>query len=170
MGEVNDKAIILLGHGSRVPDAGKHMEQVAAGLRAKYGYHMVEICYMSRLGPHFPEIFEKCVQQGAADVMVIPYFLHDGLHLVLDIPEMLQEVAALYPHVKLVLGKNLGFDDVLVDLVERRIAASLECCDVRDMVLPPRKQFPVPPGQFEFVQMEPEEAESYYQQARAQRQ
>ncbi len=154
-------AVILLGHGSRVPDAGRHMQKVADGLRDKYGYDIVEFCYMSRLGPHFPETFEKCVQQGATQVMVIPYFLHDGLHLVLDIPEMMKEIAAQYPEVKVVLGKNLGFDEVLVDLVERRIADSSECCDVRELKLPPRKKYPVPPGQFEFVQMKPEEAERY---------
>jgi sirohydrochlorin ferrochelatase len=155
-------AIILLGHGSRVPEAGKHMEKVASGLGEKYGYEVVEICYMSRLGPHFPEIFEKCVASGATDVVVIPYFLHDGLHLVLDIPEMMQQTAAGYPHVKLVLGRNLGFDDILVDLVERRIADSRGFCDVRDLSLPPRKKFPVPPGQCVFVPMDPEEAAQYF--------
>ncbi len=134
-------AIILLGHGSRVPDAGKHMEKVAAGLKEKYGYDMVEVCYMSRLGPHLPETFRKCMEQGATHVMVIPYLLHDGLHLVLDIPEMMQELACAYPHVKVVLGKNLGFDEILVDLVERRIVDSKECSDVRDLVLPPRKEY-----------------------------
>jgi sirohydrochlorin ferrochelatase len=115
-------AVILLGHGSRVPDAGRNMHKVAGGLKNKYGYEIVEICYMSRLGPHFPEIFEKCIELGANRVMVIPYFLHDGLHLVLDIPEMMQEIAARYPGVK---------------------------------------KYPVPPGQCEFVQMMPEEAEQY---------
>lgn len=155
-------AIILLGHGSRVPGAGKHMEKVANGLKRKYGYSIVEVCYMSRLGPHFPEIFEKCVAQGATSVMVIPYFLHDGLHLVLDIPEMMQEKAGLYPHIKVVLGQNLGFDEVLVDLVERRIADSADHADVRDISLPSRKKYPVPPGQHEFVPMDPEEAQVYF--------
>jgi len=152
------EAIILLGHGSRVPAAGKHMELVAQGLKRKYGYQIVEICYMSRLPPHFPETLEKCVNQGATDVMVIPYFLHDGLHLVLDIPEMMQELAANYPGVKVVLGKNLGFDDVLVDLVEKRIVDSADCADVRDVNLPPRKKRPVPPGQCVFVPRSPEDA------------
>ncbi len=159
-------AIILLGHGSRVPDAGKHMEKVAAGLKEKYGYDMVEVCYMSRLGPHLPETFGKCMEQGATHVMVIPYFLHDGLHLVLDIPEMMQKLACDYPHVKVVLGKNLGFDEILVDLVERRIVDSKECSDVRDLVLPPRKKYPVPPGQYEFVQMEPAEAAKFLEKDR----
>lgn len=137
------------------------MELVAEGLKVKYGYEIVEFCYMSRLGPHFPEIFEKCVDQGATDIMVIPYFLHEGLHLVLDIPEMMQELAEQYPHVKLVLGKNLGFDNVLVDLVEKRIADSLGFSDVRELPLPPRSTYPVPPGQHEFVPMDPEEAAEY---------
>jgi sirohydrochlorin ferrochelatase len=155
------KAIILLGHGSRVPDAGKHMERVVEGLKTKYGYQTVEFCYMSRLGPHFPEIFEKCIQQGSTDIMVIPYFLHDGLHLVLDIPEMMQEMAEKYPDVRLVLGKNLGFDELLVDLVERRIADSVEYCDIREIILQPRSHYPVPPGQQEFVPMDPEEAAEF---------
>ena len=141
MDDSNKKAIILMGHGSRVPDAGKHMEKVASGLRAKYGYNIVEICYMSRLGPHFTEIFEKCIAQGVAEIVVIPYFLHDGLHLVLDIPEMMQEIVTQHPEVKLVLGMNLGFDDSLVDLVEKRISASRNLCDVRELVLPPRRKF-----------------------------
>ena len=154
-------AVILLGHGSRVPEAGKSMEKVAEGLKKKYGYSIVEICYLSRLGPHFPEVFEKCVKQGADYVVVIPYFLHEGLHMVLDIPSVMQKMAGRFPHVRVVLGKNLGFDDVLVDLVERRIADSRECCDVRDMVLPPKSMYPVPPGQYEFVALPPEEAAKY---------
>ncbi len=155
------KTIILLGHGSRVPDAGRHMEKVVAGLKAGYGYKMVEYCYMSRLGPHFPEVFKKCVNAGAKNIMVIPYFLHDGLHLVLDIPEMLQRVASHYPDVRLVLGKNLGFDSTLVDLVERRIVDSSGCPDIREVSLPPRNKYPVPKGQCEFVPMLPEEAAKF---------
>jgi sirohydrochlorin ferrochelatase len=155
------EAIILLGHGSRVPDAGRDMEKVARRLQEKYGHPMVEICFMSRLGPHFPEIFEKCVRMGATRVLVIPYFLHSGLHLVLDIPEMMQEEAEKYPQVELILGKGLGFDEILVDLVESSIQKSAGETDVRNMLLPPKEKYPVPPGQHEFVPMLPEEAEQY---------
>jgi precorrin isomerase len=158
---LRDETIILMGHGSRVPGAGKDMEEVAQRLKDKYGYPRVEICFISRLGPHFPEIFEKCVNQGAKKVLAIPYFLHEGLHLLLDIPEMMQEEAKRFPHVKLILGRSLGFDEGLVDLVERRIEESKDHCDVRDLTLPGRREYPVPPGQYEFVPMLPEEAARY---------
>jgi precorrin isomerase len=160
-GSLRDETIILMGHGSRVPGASRDMEEVAQRLKDKYGYPRVEICFISRLGPHFPEIFEKCVNQGAKKVLAIPYFLHEGLHLLLDIPEMMQKEAKRFPHVKLILGRSLGFDEGLVDLVERRIEESKDLCDVRDLALPGREEYPIPPGQCEFVPMLPEEAAKY---------
>jgi cobalt/nickel transport system ATP-binding protein/precorrin-8X/cobalt-precorrin-8 methylmutase len=155
------EAIILMGHGSRVPGAGKDMEEVAKCLKEKYGYPWVEICFVSRLGPHFPEVFEKCVNQGAKRVWVIPYFLHEGLHLRLDIPEMMQKEAKKFPHVKLTLGKSLGFGEGLVNLVKQRIEESRSLCDVKEMDLPDRDEYPIPPGQYEFVPMPPDEAAKY---------
>jgi sirohydrochlorin ferrochelatase len=161
MKETCKEAIILLAHGSRVPEAGKDMEQVANRLREKYTHRIVEICYLSRWGPHFPEVLEKCVNQGAEKVIVIPYFLHMGLHFLLDIPEMLQEESRKLPQVKLILGKFLGFNEALVDLVQGRIEEARGFCDVRDLILPSRGKFPVPPGQYEFIPMLPEEAAKY---------
>lgn len=155
------EAVILLGHGSRVPDAGRDMELVARLLQQKYGYPMVEICFMSRLGPHVPETLEKCVNLGAESVIIIPYFLHVGLHILLDIPEMLQEQAARYPHVKLTFGRGFGFDELLADIIQKRIQETRDLCDVRDLELPPAEKYPVPPGQCEFVPMPPDEAAKY---------
>ena len=109
MNELNNEAIILLGHGSRVPGAGEGMELVAEGMRRKMGTAIIDICYMSKLGPHFPEVFEACVARGAKKVVVMPYFLHFGLHMQEDIPEILREKAKEHPDVEVILGKNLGF-------------------------------------------------------------
>ena len=161
MNEEGREAIILLGHGSRVPGAGEDMEEVANRLKGKYGHPIVEICYLSRWGPHLPEAVQKCVHQGARKVIVVPYFLHVGLHLVLDIPEILQEGSRKFPGVKFVLGKSLGFSETLVDLVQRRIEEAMEFCDVKNLILPSREEFPVPPGQSEFVPLLPDEAKKY---------
>lgn len=156
-----DEAIILLAHGSRVPEAGRDLERVANRLREKYAHSIVEICYLTRWGPHFPEILEKCVHQGTKKIIVIPYFLHAGLHLLLDIPEMLQEEARKFPRVKVILGKSLGFNEALVDLVQRRIEEAMGFDDIKDLILPSKQKFPIPPGQVEFIPMLPDEAKRY---------
>jgi sirohydrochlorin ferrochelatase len=155
------EAVIILGHGSRVPDAGKDMARVAQRLREKYGYPVVEVCNMSRLGPHFPEIFEKVVALGATRVLVVPYFLHSGIHLLLDIPEMLKEEAQKFPGVSVQMGRSFGFDEHLVDLLRERIEETKTLSDVRQLVLPAKEKYPVPEGQCEFVPMPPDEAAKY---------
>lgn len=130
-------ALVLMGHGSRVPGAGTGMEQVVEQLRKEHP--IVEACYLERQDPHFHEAFDRCLEQGATRVTVIPYFLHAGLHLQADIPAMLQEEAREHPEVTLVLGKHLGFDDLLVDLVRKRIAESDGLGDVRGLELRSRE-------------------------------
>jgi sirohydrochlorin ferrochelatase len=124
-------AIILLGHGSRIPGAGEGMERVAEGMRKKLKGCMVEVCYMSKLGPHFPEIFDRCAAGGATRVIVMPYFLHAGLHILEDIPEILRKKAKDHPTIEMILGHHLGFDDCLVDLVIRRTDESRKLPDIR---------------------------------------
>jgi len=131
--EVGTEAIILMGHGSRAPEAGMDMEAVAGRLREKFGYSRVEICFMSGLGPHLPEVLEKCVKSNFIRILVIPYFLHMGVHLLKDIPEMMQEEVKKFPHIKLILGKSIGFDEGIVNLIGRRINESKDLCDVRDL-------------------------------------
>ena len=132
MKENEKEAIILLGHGSRVPGAGEGMEQVARRMQERLGGKMIATCYMSKLGPHFPEVFDACVARGARRIIVIPYFLHAGLHLREDIPELLREKVRECPGVELILGKNLGFDECLVDLVIKRWEESGDLPDIRE--------------------------------------
>ncbi|MFQ5646655.1 MAG: sirohydrochlorin chelatase [bacterium] len=155
------KAIIILGHGSRVPGAGTNMEKVAALLQSRYGYELVEPCYMSRLGPYFPETLAKCAAQGATEVVLIPYFLNNGLHIRLDIPEMMKKEAEKYPELQLIYGDNLGFDDLLAEIVHKRIQGAENRPDVRELELEPKENFPVPPGQGEFVEVSPEDAKKH---------
>lgn len=150
--------VILLGHGSRVPGADSSMLRVAGVLKEKGRYANVVTCNMSRLGPRFEETFEKCVRAGSRNVLLLPYFLNHGLHMLLDIPTKMQEAVRRHPHVKLVFGKNLGFDPLLVQLTEKRIEESASLADVRDIHLPDEGAFPIPDGQCEFVPMLPEEA------------
>jgi sirohydrochlorin ferrochelatase len=132
--QLEKQAVILIGHGSRAAGADDDMERIADRLRETNG-RIVEVCRMGGRGILLEEAFEKCVRQEAKKIVVIPYFLHFGVHLRKDIPGMLREAAGRHPDVRLVLGRHLGYDEGLVSLVEKRIGESESLCDVRE--LPP---------------------------------
>jgi precorrin isomerase len=129
-------AIILIGHGSRVPGAAESMEKVAEALQASGRYAHVTTCNMSLMKPNFVETFKRVVTQGAKRVLVLPYFLNEGVHIKCDIPNMMQEVGKDCTDVKLVMGMPLGFDRLLVDLVAKRISECAGRPDVRSLSVP----------------------------------
>ena len=129
----NKRAVILIGHGSRAAGADDDMDRIAGKLRVAAGGSIVEVCRMAGRGVPFDETFERCIGQGAKTVIVIPYFLHFGVHLRQDIPEILREAVARHPDVRLVLGRHLGYDDALVALVEKRLGESEALCDIREL-------------------------------------
>lgn len=129
-------AVILIGHGSRVPGAAESMEKVAQALQASGRYPQVTTCNMSLMKPHFLETFNRVVTHGAKSILVLPYFLNEGVHIKCDIPNMMQDIGKDYPDVKLVMGMPLGFDRLLVDLVAKRISECTELPDVRSLEVP----------------------------------
>jgi sirohydrochlorin ferrochelatase len=129
----NKRAVILIGHGSRAEGADDDMERIAEGLRERSG-GIVETCRMAGRGILFAEAFERCIEKGAKEIIVLPYFLHFGIHLREDIPEILRQNVAKHPEVRLVMGRHLGYDDAIISLVAKRIGESEGLCDVRELV------------------------------------
>jgi precorrin isomerase len=127
------EAVVIIGHGSRRAGASKDMEKIARRIRTKLGGGVIETCSMSMSGPYFPEAFSRCLEQGAQRIIVLPYFLHAGVHIHEDIPAMLREKAAEFPGIEIILGKTLGYDELLVDLVIRRVQESRGLDDIRNI-------------------------------------
>ena len=63
--------------------------------------------------------------QGAQRILLVPYFLYMGAHVLEDLPEELELARQRYPKVEMVLGKHLGVHDKLAEIVVERIAESL---------------------------------------------
>jgi sirohydrochlorin ferrochelatase len=64
----------------------------------------------------------RCVERGAQRVVVCPFFLGPGKHWTQDIPRLTAEAAAKFPHTKYHVTPTLGIDDLILDLLEKRVS------------------------------------------------
>lgn len=110
-------ALILIDHGSRLERANQLLEQIVEGVRARGGYPIVAAAHMEIAEPNLATAFAACVQAGAIEVVIVPYFLAEGSHVTHDIPRLAKEAAARSPGVVWKLAEPLGLDERLVDLV-----------------------------------------------------
>jgi sirohydrochlorin cobaltochelatase len=117
-------AVVLLGHGSRAPGASEAMERVVERMRERRA-ERIEPAYMELCEPGLETVLRGLHEDGIRRVLLVPYFLHHGVHLREDVPAILEGVRAFLPGLEVEVAAHLGFDDALVEVVERRIVQAI---------------------------------------------
>lgn len=115
-----NRHVVLLGHGSRAPGSDLAIRAVARDLSSRTGWE-VEVAHMELAAPSLPQAVSRLASRGVRKVMVVPYFLHVGIHLREDIPAILEEIRLEHPGMDLVLTEPLGYDPSLASILESRV-------------------------------------------------
>jgi len=118
-------AILLMAHGSRIPEANDAAREIAAMVKEMTGYEIVEVAFREQHLPNIQAGIDACVTQGAKRVLLIPYFLFIGAHVQEDLPEEMAEAKRRYPQVEFAMGTHLGVHRKLAEVVVERINEGL---------------------------------------------
>jgi len=118
------KGVLIVGHGSRRKETEQILESVVAAARKKLPEVLTEIAYMEFSEQSIPVGLDKLIIRGVDEIAVVPYFLFDGVHIKEDIPEALEEYKTMHPGLKITMGKPLGEDKRLAEILVDRI---MEC-------------------------------------------
>jgi sirohydrochlorin ferrochelatase len=116
------RAILIVDHGSRLPEANELLEAVAARVRERLPDRLVRTAHLDLAAPAIPEAIDACAAEGAGEIVLAPWFLSPGSHTARDLPRLAQEGAQRHPGVRIACAEPLGFDERLVDVLLQRIA------------------------------------------------
>ena len=122
------RAILLIAHGSRRAEANADLEHVATALRRRPDAPWIQCSYLELTPPTIESGGIACVEAGATDVVMLPYFLSPGVHVREDLIEARDALASRFPGVAFRLAEPLGRHPLLLAIVEERIreAADLD--------------------------------------------
>ncbi len=119
-------AILLMAHGSRIPEANNAINEIAAMVKNFGGFEIVEVSFRENHSPNIQEGIDTCVRQGAERILLVPYFLYMGAHVLEDLPKELEEAKLRHPGVEMAMGKHLGVHKRLAKLVVDRIGEAFD--------------------------------------------
>jgi sirohydrochlorin ferrochelatase len=104
------KHLVLVAHGSRREASNEEVRKIAARLKALAGarYADVTAAFLELAEPSIPGAIQCCVERGAQEVVVLPYFLSQGRHVATDVPEQVQPKQAEHPQVRITIAPYLG--------------------------------------------------------------
>jgi sirohydrochlorin ferrochelatase len=112
---MSTKHLLLIAHGSRRQASNDEVRQLAERVAAQRGPDIdaVEVAFLELAEPSIPEGLARCVAGGATEIVVFPYFLAAGTHVVSDIPEAVDAFRTEHPQVRVRLTSHLGASDAL---------------------------------------------------------
>ena len=118
------RAILLVDHGSQLPEANTLLDRIADALRARLPGALVEVAHMEIAEPSLVAALARCAERGAREVVLCPYFLGPGRHTSRDIPQLLARERAAHPARRVRVAAPLGIDERLVDELFARVDAA----------------------------------------------
>lgn len=113
------RAMIIIDHGSKRAEANRMLEEVVELVRSKSNqfYSIIEPAHMELAEPSLATAFQRCVEQGAEEIVVSLFFLSPGRHSRQDIPKMVEEAASAYPGLKYSISDPIGLDGRLAEIL-----------------------------------------------------
>ena len=119
-------AILMMAHGSRIAEANDAAREVAAMVKEMTGFEIVEVSFREMHDPNIQQGIDACVARGAGRILLMPYFLFPGAHVLHDLPEEIAEAKKRYPGLIMEMGEHLGAHRKLAEIEAERIGESLE--------------------------------------------
>jgi sirohydrochlorin ferrochelatase len=119
------RAVLIVDHGSRLPEANELLLAAAARVRERLPDRLVRTAHLDLAEPAIPDAIDALVEEGAGEIVVAPWFLSPGAHTARDLPRLAAEAARRHPAVRIVCAPPLGLDERLVDLLLERITGTV---------------------------------------------
>lgn len=119
-------AILLMAHGSRISEANNAAREVAGMVREMTGFEIVEVSFREMHEPNIQTGIDACVARGAGRILLMPYFLFMGAHVLQDLPEEIEEARKRHPGLIMEMGAHLGVHRKLAEVETERVNEALD--------------------------------------------
>ena len=113
------KALLLVAHGSRRAKSNEEVVEMSKKLKkhCEGEFDIVKPAFLELAEVLIPDGIKQCVDDGATSIIVLPYFLNSGRHVVEDIPEIVNAEKENYPNITITISSHLGASDMMMDVL-----------------------------------------------------
>ena len=112
-------SLLIVAHGSRRQASNDEVRALTDRIAGKTGkdFQHVQSAFLELAEPSIPAGIIQCIENGATDITVLPYFLSAGRHVSEDIPNEVASVSDKYPDINIRIAPYLGAMEHIADLM-----------------------------------------------------
>jgi len=117
--------LIITAHGSRRKESNQELEMLVKRICKKSSlksYSNVDHAFLQIASPLLKDKILEKIEKGAKQIVIFPFFIGSGSHILIDIPTLVNQFKQEYPQVELMITRHLGMlesiEDAIVNEVE----------------------------------------------------
>lgn len=112
------KHLLVVAHGSRRAASNDEVRELVYQMRRhNQAYDRVDCAFLELAEPSIPDGIQNCIDSGAEEVIVLPYFLAAGTHVVNDIPDLIRGKQEEHPEMVIRQVGHVGALPGMIDLM-----------------------------------------------------
>lgn len=113
------KALVITAHGSRKKESNDEILRLAQKVKQlrTHDFDSVSAAFIQFTEPLLPSEIEKLAARGAEKIIVFPYFIGAGSHVIKDIPDIIYDASETHPDIRFSVTAHLGGIDGIEHLV-----------------------------------------------------
>lgn len=103
------KSLLVVAHGSRREQSNDEVSELVSKMASmEHDYCEIKAAFLELADPLIPDGIRQLIENGAKQVVVLPYFLAAGRHVVEDIPADVKIVQDEHPYIQITIAPYLG--------------------------------------------------------------
>jgi sirohydrochlorin ferrochelatase len=114
------KALVLAAHGSRRQASNEEVIALSRLISKNMAadFPIITTGFLELTEPSIPDAIDLCVQQGATDVQVLPYFLAAGRHVEHDLPAEIVAARKIHTGLPVNVLPHIGGSPNMIGLIQ----------------------------------------------------
>lgn len=120
-----ESAVLLIAHGSRVPESNAEIETMALRLAARLPSDCAAAhAFLELASPSIPEAVDTLAGAGIRHILLIPYFLAAGKHVAEDIPAIIEAARTRHPDLEIRMTGHFGAEDSVPGILTAMVSGA----------------------------------------------
>jgi Zn-finger protein len=127
--KLEDTGFVILCHGSKQKKTKDTVNNLIETIKKRLSHAIVTPSYLQLCEPGLSKSIKFLVEKGCKKIVVVSFFLFNGNHVKIDIPEILETEKKKYPGVRFIQTKSIGDNKMMNEIVIEKIKEAIKIAD-----------------------------------------
>ncbi len=117
------KALVLIAHGSKKKQSNDEFRELVGLIREQNSdkYEKIIASFLEMESPSITNVVKELSSKKVSSITFYPFFLNSGKHVIVDIPDIVEELKKEYPNIEFKILPHFGQSSKIVSIISQDI-------------------------------------------------